>query len=89
MLFDVPVIAYAAAAVPETLGGAGVLVHEKNPEMVAAHIRRLVDDETVRRDILTGQRRRLKDFDPSVIASTLRLHLDGLLEGGAPVAGGA
>jgi hypothetical protein len=28
MHFDVPIVAYAAAAVPETLGGAGVLIND-------------------------------------------------------------
>jgi glycosyltransferase involved in cell wall biosynthesis len=35
MYFGVPIIAYAAAAIPETLGGTGILVHEKDLEIVA------------------------------------------------------
>src|SRR5918911_1278183 len=35
MAADVPVLAYAAAAVPETLGGAGVQFAPKEPEFAA------------------------------------------------------
>jgi hypothetical protein len=35
MAHDVPVVAYAAGAVPETLDGAGVLVREKNYDLIA------------------------------------------------------
>ncbi len=36
MTLDVPVLAFAAGAVPETLGGAGLLFHDKAPDRVAA-----------------------------------------------------
>lgn len=38
MELGVPVVAYAAAAVPETLGHAGVLLHDKRPLAVAAAV---------------------------------------------------
>jgi glycosyltransferase involved in cell wall biosynthesis len=38
MYFHIPIIAYAAAAVPETLGDAGILLQEKKPEEIAGWI---------------------------------------------------
>jgi glycosyltransferase involved in cell wall biosynthesis len=64
MAADVPVLAYAAGAVPETLGGAGLLFAPKDLEVAAEMLGMLVYDRPVRERILEGQRRRLKDFAP-------------------------
>lgn len=62
MYYDVPVIAYAAAAIPETMGGAGVLLQEKDPVLTAKWIDRLVHDTALRERILAGQRKRINEF---------------------------
>ena len=59
MAADVPVLAYAAGAVPETLGGAGVLFAPKDLEFAAEMLGTLVYDRPVRERVLEGQRRRL------------------------------
>ncbi len=38
MAAGLPVVAFAAAAVPETMGGAGILVRSKDPALVAATV---------------------------------------------------
>ena len=60
MAFDVPVIAHAAASVPSTLDGAGILVDGKSTEEIAALICLLADDTAVRARIVTRQRRRIE-----------------------------
>jgi glycosyltransferase involved in cell wall biosynthesis len=62
MAMDVPVLAYGAAAVPETLGGAGVCFAPKDLELAAEWLGALVYDEPLREQILAGQRRRAADF---------------------------
>ncbi|MBI4301397.1 MAG: glycosyltransferase [Chloroflexi bacterium] len=62
MYFDVPVIAYKAAAVPETLGEAGILIKQKDFPAVAELIHLLLEDETLRKQIIEGQRERLKAY---------------------------
>ncbi len=62
MSADVPVLAYAAGAVPETLGGAGVLFSPKDLEFAAEMMGMLVYDRQVREAVIAGQRRRLADF---------------------------
>jgi glycosyltransferase involved in cell wall biosynthesis len=71
MAADVPVLAYAAGAVPETLGGAGVLFAPKDLEFAAEMIGTLVYDRAVRQSIIAGQRRRLADFSPERIERRL------------------
>jgi glycosyltransferase involved in cell wall biosynthesis len=71
MAADVPVLAYAAGAVPETLGGAGMLFQPKDLELAAEMLGTLVYDRPVRDRIIEGQRRRLADFAPAHIESRL------------------
>ena len=62
MAADVPVLAYAAGAVPETLGGAGVLFAPKDLEFAAEMLGMLVYDRPVRERVLEGQRRAAAGF---------------------------
>lgn len=71
MAADVPVLAYAAGAVPETLGGAGVLFSPKDLEFAAEMMGTLVYDRPVRDGVIEGQRQRLKDFAPERIEARL------------------
>ena len=72
MAADVPVLAYAAGAVPETLGGAGLVFAPKDLEFAAEMVGSLVYDRDVRTDIIQGQRRRLADFALPRVESRLR-----------------
>lgn len=63
MLFDVPIIAYAAAAVPETLGESGILLKDKDPAKVSFAIEQLVSNEDLRRMVIEKQQQRLADFN--------------------------
>jgi glycosyltransferase involved in cell wall biosynthesis len=71
MAADVPVLAYAAGAVPETLGGAGLLFSPKDLEVAAEMLGMLVYDRPLRQRILAGQRRRLEDFAPARLEARL------------------
>jgi glycosyltransferase involved in cell wall biosynthesis len=71
MAADVPVLAYAAAAVPETLGGAGVLFTPKDLEYVAELTAALTYDDDLRAAVIAGQRRRLLDFGDDRIVDRL------------------
>lgn len=59
MARDVPVIAYAAAAVPETLDGAGLLATRKDYPVLAEWMGRLARDRGLREAVLAGQRARV------------------------------
>jgi glycosyltransferase involved in cell wall biosynthesis len=72
MAADVPIVAYAAGAVPETLGGAGVLFSPKDLEVAAELVGGVVYDRAMRTGVLEGQRRRLQDFAPARVEATLR-----------------
>lgn len=78
MTMDVPVLAYAAGAVPETLGGAGVLFSPKDLEQTAELLGALVYDETFRRPVIEGQRARAAGFGREPVASALGTILDAV-----------
>lgn len=72
MSMDVPVLAYGAGAVPETMGGHGVCFTPKDLELAAEWLGALVYDEPLRRPIIEGQRTRAGAFAPSQLAPALQ-----------------
>jgi glycosyltransferase involved in cell wall biosynthesis len=81
MAADVPILAYAAAAVPETLGGAGVQFAPKDLEHAAELAGALVFDEALRKQVVLGQRTRLLAFGDARIVDGLNRML-GAIHGG-------
>lgn len=71
MHFDVPVIAYKAAAVPETLGGAGLMLTARNHAATAELIALLDEDRELRARVVARQRERLREFMPDRIRDRL------------------
>jgi glycosyltransferase involved in cell wall biosynthesis len=71
MAMDVPVLAYSAAAVPDTLGGAGVQFAPKDLEYAAELLAMLAFEDSPREEVLSHQRRRLQEFGEPVIQQRL------------------
>jgi glycosyltransferase involved in cell wall biosynthesis len=57
-----PIVAHRAAAVPETLGAAGLLLPQKHPALVAAAVNRVVEDEKLRAALIRAGRTRLEQL---------------------------
>jgi glycosyltransferase involved in cell wall biosynthesis len=79
MHFGVPILAYKRAAVPETLGGAGLLLTERNHAAAAELIALLYEDRALRERVVVRQRERLQAFYPDRIRERLALLLQGLV----------
>jgi L-malate glycosyltransferase len=71
MAMDVPVLAYSAAAVPDTLGGAGVLFAPKDLEYAAELLGMLAFEDGPREAVLAGQRKRLDNFTDAAMQQRL------------------
>jgi glycosyltransferase involved in cell wall biosynthesis len=80
MHHQLPVVAFASSAIPETLGGAGLLLDTKHPLTVAAAVERVVVDRSLRDAMVRAGVARLAEFD---VAHSRRKLLDAL----APVVG--
>lgn len=79
MFFDLPVLAYRAAAVPETLDGCGVLANHKNYPELAEMMDRLVRDLPFRQAIIDRQRERLARYRARNVEDALRARFAPLL----------
>ncbi len=76
--FDLPVVARAAAAVPETVADAGILLPTDDPLTWAAIIDRVVRDDGLRRLLIARGRRRLSAFSDHVFRERMTELLDRL-----------
>lgn len=81
MHFGVPILARAAAAVPETLGGAGVLFDEPEPAALAEMLHVLVADAELRARLSQRGRARLDAFAPDRVNRRWVDTLENLLTG--------
>lgn len=79
--FGVPVMAYQAGAVPETLGGSGILIREKRLEEIAEMAHLVVSDERLRERIVERQFERLAAFEREQKGEQLMEFVEQLLGG--------
>jgi glycosyltransferase involved in cell wall biosynthesis len=78
---EVPVLAYAATAVPDTMDGAGVLYHDKTPAHVAHLIDAILSNAALRDDIVAGQRAAVDRLRAKDFAGTLLGFVNDILAG--------
>jgi len=70
-----PIVAYSAAAVPETVGDAGLLLDAKDAYTVATAVQRVASDNELRAQLIEAGIERLREFD---IAKSRRKLLDAI-----------
>ncbi len=64
MHHGVPVVAFGAGAVAETVGDGGLVLDRKDPETVAAAVERVLADGSLRADLIAAGRARAASLDP-------------------------
>jgi glycosyltransferase involved in cell wall biosynthesis len=62
MYLDLPLMAYASSAVPDTMGDAGILFHHKDYEALAEMADMLVAEAALRQRVLSQQKQRVHSF---------------------------
>jgi glycosyltransferase involved in cell wall biosynthesis len=74
--FRIPVIAYNAGAVADTLDNAGLLVNEKNVEEIAALAENILNDEKAQKKLKNLQKERIESYleqsNPAILLNKLR-----------------
>ncbi len=76
---SLPVVAFARGAVPETIGGAGILLPDKAPSIVAEAVLMAMNDPSVRSAMASARPGHLADLAPEAVAARLRAVSEGLL----------
>ena len=76
MAFDVPVLAYKSSNIPHTLGGAGILITQKNHCEIAALIKILSEDRAMKRAIIKKQRAHAATFTTEILSQRLASFLE-------------
>jgi len=81
MKAQLPVLAYAAAAIPETMNGAGVVVKEKNWALIAQMMGRLTEPGPFRDAVIQKQNERLVRYEEQNLEEMMREKFGDLLPG--------
>jgi glycosyltransferase involved in cell wall biosynthesis len=81
MSFDVPVVARAYGAIPETMGDAGLLLPaDADPFLIAEALSEVITLEALRTELIDRGRKRLTDFDVDTARATFLGHLLDLVD---------
>jgi len=76
MSFDLPIVARATSAIPETLAGAGLTVDaDDSPIVLAEAMAEVITDAEVRAELVRRGRERLDDFQPDTAREAILSHL--------------
>ncbi|MFY0578166.1 glycosyltransferase [Cystobacter fuscus] len=81
MYRGVPVVAYGAAAVPETMGGAGVATLTNEPLEVARLLATLENNPALKQEMIAAQRARVARLGQEAVATAIREALQPFLAG--------
>jgi glycosyltransferase involved in cell wall biosynthesis len=85
MWFDIPIFAFKAGAVPETLGDAGLMFSTKDDlPGLAAFVYLLLNDSTLRHKLIAAQRTRRLKFLPDKVLPVVADMIDKLCSPGGP-----
>jgi glycosyltransferase involved in cell wall biosynthesis len=76
MELGVPVVAYSAAAVTETVAHAGLLLDDKDPLAVAEAVHHLLDDPDLRRETVAAGRARAGEFSFAATSARWRAEME-------------
>jgi glycosyltransferase involved in cell wall biosynthesis len=78
MAAGLPIVAFAAGAVPETVGDAGLLLDEKRPSMVAEAVLEATSNAALAAHMAAARRERLGRLSADAVAGRLRRFVEGL-----------
>lgn len=81
MKMGVPVIAYRSSAIPETMGGAGILVTEKNYAYIGALLNEVINDRNLYEALVKKQLERIERLE-STDTEKLLLHIISNVQSG-------
>lgn len=79
MAHGLPVVARGAGAVPETAGGAALILRDRDPRIAAAALNAVLTDARVRTGLAAHAGRRLDEINPTRVGAQLRQVIEDLI----------
>jgi len=79
MLHEIPILAHASAAIPETMDGSGILMAERNFDVAAELLNQLVSNTKLRNAVIKQQSERLARYRNRDLQAELKQHLSKLI----------
>jgi len=80
MQHELPILAHASAAIPETLDGSGILLSDRRFDLAAELLDQLICNTTLRDAVIRQQSVRLERYRARDLEAELKHHLTPLLE---------
>jgi glycosyltransferase involved in cell wall biosynthesis len=77
---DVPILAYNSTSIPYTLGNAGVVINKKCYEEIAEMMDVLIENQTVRSQILSAQQQQLAYFQKPRLEQILKSYIEQVIK---------
>ncbi len=81
MSHNLPIVAFRAGAVPETLEDAGIILDDKEPVTFAAAIHRVLEDQPLRDALASAQNRQLERYALPHATKAFMLGLEAMIKG--------
>ena len=77
---DIPVIAFNAGAVSETMKGGGILVNKKNPIQIATLMDKILKDPDLKKEVIHSQREVLQKYTKNKTGPILLKYIKDLAD---------
>ena len=78
MHLEIPVVARAAAAVPETLGSGGILINGRDYPAIAETLSFVLESEEIQENVRLGQKEQIKKLDPALGIGVVKRELQAM-----------
>lgn len=79
MLHNIPVLAHASAAIPETMDGSGILIEKRSFDIAAELLNQLIVNHELRNSVIKQQAERIRRYDNRNLQAELKQHLSSLI----------
>ena len=76
MYFEVPIVAYNSTAIPDTLGGTGILINHKKHDEIAMILDMITSNDSLAKAVTSKQKERLQFYNNENATEVLRKNID-------------
>ena len=79
MYFELPIVAFNSSAIPDTLGGSGILLNHKKFAEIAEIIDLIISNKSLKEEIISKQKNRLKSFSNEIAIRIFKENIEHVI----------